>query len=206
MSRILTAYEVTEVIMDEIGTLPWIVSADISSNKDASENWIAIATKETGYLFTLRIANTREKEKDPNTCIISTQVEGILDECVFKLEQQVRDHFAIHVLPKIMLRYYEMAADAIIRGAEMLNRKLGNESVTWSASKSMTGTHETGRTLVIDYTVFSFSYGAGDSEDGVPVFMFNTTGRSLVLDAQTLSDNFAEISALVNNRMIESAN
>lgn len=204
MGKALTAYEVTEVIMDEIGTLPWIVSADISSNKDASENWIAIATKETGYLFTLRIANTKDNKQDPNTCIISTQVDGILDECVFKLEQQVRDHFAIHILPKIMLCYYGMAADAIIRGAEMLNRKLGNESVTWSASKSMTGTHETGRTLVIDYTVFSFSYP--DSEDGVPVFMFNTTGRSLVLDAQTLSDNFAEISALVNNRMIESAN
>ena len=206
MSRILTAYEVTKVIMDEIGTLPWIVSADISSNKDASENWIAIATKETGYLFTLRIANTREKEKDPNTCIISTQVEGILDESVFDLEQKVRDHFAIHVLPKIILCYYCLAADAIIRGAEMLNRKLGNESVTWSASKSMTGTHETGRTLVIDYTVFSFSYVAGDNEEGLPEFMFCTTGKELVLNPQGLSDRFEEISALVNNRMIESAN
>lgn len=88
----------------------------------------------------------------------------------------------------------------------MLNRKLGNERVTWSASKSMTGAHETGRTLVIDYTVFSFSYVAGDNEEGLPEFMFCTTGKELVLNPQGLSEQFEEITALVNNRMIESAN
>lgn len=201
---LLSANEVIELLADEIDNLSWINASDNHTNIDSSENWIGVATRQSGNIFTISVNDVKNEDGATVACNISSRCAGIESMNVFKTGEEFKKYFDEHILPKFVLKFYLDVTDSFIRKIEQHNESVNDERIAWGYSKFLVGNRETNCILNIDGNFFNIGY-SDNVEGELPMFTFRHESEAIILGPESLNERFDELFDMIKSKLAANA-
>ena len=199
--ELLSANEVIGLLEGEIDKLSWINASDSHTNIDSSENWIGVATRQSGHIFTISVNDVKNEDGVTIACSISSTCAGFDSTNVFKKEEEFKKYFDEHILHKFVLKFYLDVTDSFIRKIKRYNDNVSDERLVWGYSKFLVGNRETNCVLTIDGNFFNIGY-SDNVEGELPMFTFRHEPEAIILGPESLNERFDELFDMIKSKLV----
>lgn len=187
---------VARILVKELAALPWVSKSKTEDGVVPSEIWIPVEGKAVGYLLSLHIETIDTDERHFKPVRVASSIAGLSTDRVFYTEEEVREHFHDHILPKLIRAYYKVLARSLcwLFGEGVKERV--TKDLLWSTTRLRSIRDEVGMVLTIDKDSIEFRYK--EAEEGeLPRFEIHYANEGHAFTADVLPDQIDWIENLM---------